>query len=190
MLLATRPTPAQITRLIDEQRPLPFSYEAVGMTRVPNVPAGFVVDRYRARIGQGEADFRRACDALLAWTIFAQPWMHLVPEHDAVEPGTMVAVMSHQLGFWTLNACRVVYRFDEPDRIGFAYGTLPEHVQRGEERFLVEQLADGQVWCEVLAASRPAHWLARVGYPVARLVQKRFGRGAMAAMQDAVCGPR
>jgi hypothetical protein len=28
MLLATRPTPAQIARLIDEQRPLPFSYDA------------------------------------------------------------------------------------------------------------------------------------------------------------------
>ena len=189
MLLASRPSPSQIARLLDEQRGLPFSYDSVGMTREPSVPSGFVVDRYRARVGHGEADFRRAVDALFAWTVFAQSWMKLVPEARDVQPGLHVAVMSRQLGFWTLNACRVVYRFDEPDRVGYAYGTLPEHVECGEERFLVERKPDGEVWCEVLAASRAAHWMARAGYPIARLVQKRFGRGAMEAMRNAVQAP-
>ena len=33
--------------------------------------------------------------------------------------------------------CRVVYVVDEPDRRGFAYGTLPGHAESGEERFVV-----------------------------------------------------
>ena len=33
--------------------------------------------------------------------------------------------------------CRVVYVVDEPDRRGFAYGTLPGHAESGEELFLV-----------------------------------------------------
>ena len=33
--------------------------------------------------------------------------------------------------------CRVVYVVDEPDRRGFAYGTLPGHPETGEELFAV-----------------------------------------------------
>ena len=33
--------------------------------------------------------------------------------------------------------CRVVYVVDEPDRRGFAYGTLPGHAESGEELFMV-----------------------------------------------------
>ena len=48
--------------------------------------------------------------------------------------GTTVAVVVRHYGFWSLNACRIVYVLDDtaPDgtevrRVGFAYGTLPEH---------------------------------------------------------------
>lgn len=40
---------------------------------------------------------------------------------------------------------RIVEVVDEPDRYGFAYVTLPGHVLRGEEAFLLEQMADGAV---------------------------------------------
>src|SRR5262249_59558205 len=72
-------------------------------------------------------------------------------------------------------------------RLGFAYGTLPEHAESGEERFTVERHEqDDAVWYDILAFSRPQQLLARWGYLFARRLQKRFARGSAAAMQRAV----
>jgi uncharacterized protein (UPF0548 family) len=98
-----------------------------------------------------------------------------------------VAVVARSLGLWWLNACRVVYVMGEKDKFGFAYGTQPGHAESGEERFLVEwDRADGGVWYDILAFSRPRHPLARLGYPWTRWVQRRFARDSGAAMVRAV----
>jgi uncharacterized protein (UPF0548 family) len=93
-------------------------------------------------------------------------------------------------GVWWLNACRIVYVIDETgpvQRFGFAYGTLPDHAETGEERFMIEwDRADDSVWYDILAFSRPRHWLARLGYPFSRLVQRRFARRSAEAMQRAI----
>jgi uncharacterized protein (UPF0548 family) len=68
-------------------------------------------------------------------------------------------------------------------KFGFAYGTLPAHAERGEERFLIETDDAGRVWYDILAFSRPRHILARLGYPYVRRVQKRFARDSAAAVQ-------
>ena len=70
-------------------------------------------------------------------------------------------------------------------RFGFAYGTLPDHVERGEERFTIEWQADDSVWYDIYAFSRPKHPLARLGFPVTRMLQKRFARDSLAVMKAA-----
>ena len=42
------------------------------------------------------------------------------------------------------------------------------------------------MWNDILAVSRPNHVLTRLGYPVVRRLQKRFGRDSAAAMMRAV----
>jgi len=69
---------------------------------------------------------------------------------------------------------RVVYVLDEPDRKGFAYGTLPGHPENGEEAFIVERDADDSVWLRITAFSRPANWFFWLGYPVLRLSQEFY----------------
>lgn len=49
-----------------------------------------------------------------------------------------MAVVAGIFRVWSLNAARIVYVVDEPRRFGCAYETLPGHVERGEERFLIE----------------------------------------------------
>jgi hypothetical protein len=46
-------------------------------------------------------------------------------------------------------------------------------------------LADS-VWYDILAFSRPNHVLTRLGYPIVRRLQKRFGRDSAASMFRAV----
>ncbi|MFC6343752.1 DUF1990 domain-containing protein, partial [Nocardioides hankookensis] len=88
----------------------------------------------------------------------------------ADEPGATVAMRLGPLRV----PCRVVYVVREPDRVGFAYGTLPGHPESGEERFEVARAADGTVTFEVTAFSRPATMLARLGGPIGRAVQDRI----------------
>ena len=69
--------------------------------------------------------------------------------------------------------CRVVYVVDEPDRRGFAYGTLPGHAESGEELFLVRyDPATENVYADVTAFSRHATWWSRLASPVTSLVQQ------------------
>jgi uncharacterized protein (UPF0548 family) len=66
----------------------------------------------------------------------------------------------------------VVYVVDEPDRQGFAYGTLPGHPETGEEAFVIHTHVDGGVYLDLQAFSRPATLLARAGDPLTRLMQQ------------------
>lgn len=100
--------------------------------------------------------------------------------------------MGRSVGLWWLNACRIVYVVDESEPIrkyGFAYGTLPKHIESGEERFLIEwdQETDS-VWYDILAFSRPNKLMIRLGYPLVRRRQKQFGRDSATAMFRAVGG--
>jgi len=120
-------------------------------------------------------------------------WTSIYPAHAAIMPGQTVAVVVRHYGFWSLNACRVVYTIDEEvdgvRRAGFAYGTLPAHGEMGEERFVVEwQHADDSVWYEVTAFSRPAHTVTWLAFPLARRLQRRFAAASKQAMVDAVVG--
>lgn len=83
-------------------------------------------------------------------------------------------------------ACRVVYVVDEPDRRGFAYGTLPGHPVSGEELFAVEyDPADESVYAVVTAFSRPAVWYLRLAGPLARLGQRRMADRYISAVSTA-----
>ena len=189
MFHLTQPTAQQIDAFLDSQRDAPFSYPAVGATR-GEAPAGYNVDRNRVELGMGAETFQRALLALRTWRMMTLGWSSVQPREASIEVGTTVAVVAHHYGFWSLNACRIVYVMDEETngmrRTGFAYGTLPAHGALGEERFSIEwHQADDSVWYDLYAFSRPAHKLARLGYPLGRRLQRRFAQASKRAMVDA-----
>ena len=189
MFLLAKPSDEQIRNIIAAQRNAAFSYPDVGATS-GTPPAHFRVDRNRVRLGAGEATYNRAVAAIQRWEMFNFPWMYLCWPDASIAVGTTVARVAASFGLWTLSACRIVYLIEEAgptQRYGFAYGTLPEHVARGEERFLVEwDHADDSVWYDIVAFSQPNQILTRLGYPAMRIAQKRFARDSKRAMLRAV----
>jgi uncharacterized protein (UPF0548 family) len=188
MLLLHRPSREEIDRFIGAQAALPFSYPDVGASRQGR-PPGYTCDHNRVALGAGRAVFDRAVAALRRWQMFAIPGVELCWPEAPIEPGTTVAILAGAPGVWALNACRIVYVVDEQGpvtRAGFAYGTLPEHAVRGEERFVVEwSQASGEVHYDLLAFSRPGSLLVKLAQPVLRQVQRRFARHSLAAMRRA-----
>jgi uncharacterized protein (UPF0548 family) len=185
MLLLRLPRESEVRKFLSEQQNLPFSYSTPGMTRGP-ASGGFNVDHNRVRLGEGVDTFARAKHALRAWRMFDLGWVRLFWPDSPIEVGTVVAVVVQHLGFWSLNACRIVDVIDEDGPIrkyGFAYGTLPDHMESGEELFSIEwRRDDDSVWYDILAFSKPRHLLARIGYPLSRMMQKRFAKHSLKAM--------
>ncbi|HEX5143160.1 MAG TPA: DUF1990 domain-containing protein [Mycobacterium sp.] len=149
---------------------LPFTYDEVGATADgATMPAGYHHTRRRARIGDGRQRFERAGAAVLRYGMLRGAGVRVAASTEVAEVGTVVL---GRLG--PIPApCRVVYVVDEPDCIGFAYGTLRGHAEIGEERFAVRfDPASGAVYSEVVAFSRHATWWSRLGAPVASTVQR------------------
>jgi uncharacterized protein (UPF0548 family) len=186
MFLAHRPSASLVARFIAESQDLPLTYSPVGLARGGDV--AYDIDDTVAVIGRGRADFDRARGALAAWAHFDLEWVELFPRNAPIATGTNVAVLIRHVGFWSLNGARVVYHLEPDDsRFGFAYGTLPNHAERGEEIFEVAfDHRSGDVTYRLRAASRPRAALARLGYPIARALQARFRRDSARAMARAV----
>ena len=185
MFLLIKPSEQAIGVFIEDQSKLQLTYPAVGAT-AGDPPTGYVVDRTHVRLGSGKSVFEAGQAALLRWEQFHLGWIQICWPNTPVEQGQVVAVLAHVCGLWSLNACRVVYVVNEQRRFGLAYGTLPAHAESGEERFTVERHEDNSVWYDILAFSRPHQVLSRLGYPLVRMLQKRFARDSAAAMVRAV----
>src|SRR6476661_2304005 len=137
MISLRKPTREIIRAFLAAQSGLDLSYRAVGATAT-QPPSGYTVDHTRIRLGEGEAAFEAAKAALSRWEQFDLGWVRAWSPDDSIKAGGLVGVTGRALGLWWLNACRVVYVVDERDgpvpKFGFAYGTLPEHAESGEER--------------------------------------------------------
>jgi uncharacterized protein (UPF0548 family) len=185
MFFPTRPSDQTIQRFIAAQTQNPLSYTEVSATKTGPPPI-YTIDHNRIKLGDGPEVFERAVEAIKAWKQFDLGWVSLVPRGTRLEPGVIVAVLAQNFGFWSLNACRVVYLIDEERKFGFAYGTLKGHVEKGEERFTIEWQADDSVWYDILAFSKPNKLIVKLTKPLARKLQKRFARDSLARMK-ALC---
>ena len=206
MFLLSKPSREIIERFIASQQALPFTYLQIGATRELSrrraVPAsihsrgvqplpGFTIDHNRVRLGEGKETYERAVAALQRWRQFELGWLTIVPAGAPVSVGTTVAVHAHTFGLWSLSAARIVYLIEEDGEVkqfGFAYGTLPDHVECGEERFSVEWHTDDSVWYDLCAFSRPRHPLVRMAFPLTRRLQRRFARESLRMMATASHG--
>jgi uncharacterized protein (UPF0548 family) len=188
MLLIRRPSKDEISECLDQARDLPLSYEPVGIAR--QSPEGFNADIASAVIGEGQETLERAKNALAQWRHYELGWAELFPKGAAIEPGTNIAVLVRHLGFWSLNGCRVVYGIGDRrtgPSFGFAYGTLTNHAEMGEEIFEVMMEPESEeVVYRIQAVSKPRAVWARIGYPIARYLQERFRQDSISALRRAI----
>lgn len=196
-----RPTASAIAQLHDRLRQqsltYPSSYADSTSVRDRNpmspyrqAPNGFVTDHRECDLGKGSDIFEFACGAIRDWKMFPSSMAQIAPSDVPIEVGQIVSVMFRAGPLWTANSARILRVFDESGpvrRFGFTYGTLPGHIARGEETFLVEHhLQSDRVLYSVHAFSRPSHGIAWLGYPYLRYEQARFRRLSGESMRAAV----
>ncbi|MBS1955434.1 MAG: DUF1990 domain-containing protein [Cyanobacteria bacterium SZAS-4] len=173
-----------------EQSQLGVRYPGIEMTRLgkdhsdPRYRKHFV----QTTLGTGEAAFITAVDQIKSWHHLSMDWIELYPPQPPVAPNTTLVVGANHFIMWSVNACRIIYTIDEwseeKSRFGYAYGTLPSHVEQGEESFILEwdKLSDSVTY-QILAYSRPNHRLVALFWPLAILIQDRFRKQSLAVMK-------
>lgn len=157
---------------------LSFTYPEVGAT-AGALPAGYRQVRESAVIGSGRDRFDEAATAVMRWGMLRGAGVRVRATTEVAQVGSEVIV-----GLGPVRApCRVVYVVDEPDRRGFAYGTLPGHAESGEELFAVrhDRVTD-LVHAEVAAFSRHHTWWSRLAGPVTSVVQRVVTRRYLRAL--------
>ncbi|MEU4625483.1 DUF1990 domain-containing protein [Actinoplanes sp. NPDC023801] len=155
------------------------TYPHVGFTRTGRFPDGYRHLRHRTVLGSGEDVLARAGEAVLSFRMHRAIGVRITADAGRAAPGVLLTV-----GLGPLRApCEVVWAVEEPDRIGFAYGTRPGHPATGEEAFLVERDEHDRVWFTVTAFSRPAGTLMRVTGPFAVAFQHTFARACGLALR-------
>ena len=190
MFFVSRPSLARIEQFLKESADLPLSYSPVGLAA--QSPAGFTVGESVVTVGQGRAAFDRAESALQAWRHYDIGWVELFPRAASVKPGSVVAVLIRHLGIWSLNGCRVLYTLGahgSGESYGFAYGTLTNHAESGEEVFeIARDPRSDEVTYRIRGVARPQSFLARAGQPIVRLLQAKFRRDSGEAFRAALNG--
>lgn len=180
------PGPQSVARHLQQMQKRSFNYAGRGATRgIP--PHGYKHRRATRLLGYGPAVFDRACEAIRQWEMFPPGWTKAHPAPGGIVEGQTVVMLFKMWKLWFFGQCRVVYVVDEQSptkRFGFAYGTLPGHPLRGEERFLIEwNPADDSVWYELTAFAKPINPLAAIGLPMLRRAQTRFWSDSMDTME-------
>jgi uncharacterized protein (UPF0548 family) len=157
-----------------------FTYPEVGATAA-ELPVGYQHLHASRDVGTGRELFEQCAETVMTWGVQRGAGLIVVPgERVQVGAENRIGLRLGPLRTWA--PCRVVYVLDDPDRKGFAYGTLPGHPECGEESFIVSLDADGTVRFDVTAFSRPARWFARLGGPVTGLIQRRVTWRYLAAV--------
>jgi len=157
---------------------LPFTYAEVGATAGPP-PPGYHHLHASAVIGRGRPRFQEAAAEVMRWGMLRGAGLRVDATTEVATVGSEVVV-----GLGPVRApCRVIYVVDEPDRSGFAYGTLPGHAETGEELFAVRfDPVDETVHAEISAFSRHGAWWSKGAGPLTSLIQRVVSRRYLRAL--------
>ena len=177
----TTDLPAEVKRALNGR----LSYPEVGATLDAAMPEGYRHSERRVRVGKGREAFDLAADAVLSWQVHRGAGLSVLASGERAEPGE-VAIVRLTAGPLRLDGPnRVVAVLDEPDRRGFAYGTLDGHPERGEQAFIVTIDEQDVVTFTVRSFTARASLLALVAGPVNSRIQDRIAERYLMALLEA-----
>ncbi|GAB3617034.1 DUF1990 domain-containing protein [Okibacterium endophyticum] len=124
-----------------------------------------------AGVGSGDEAWERVARDVLRWRVKTASGF-TVDSPGPVSCGDRVVVKASLFAVTVVEPVEVIAVVEEPDRVGFAYRTLPGHPVSGEEAFIVHR-QDDEVRLTVRSLTRAAPeqpW--RALYPLLRIAQR------------------
>jgi len=178
------PSQTQLDQFLNKLQQMPFSYTEIGQTQneTDSILTNYTIDYNFICLGKGDEVWKRANIALSQWKHFPPSFTKIYPHKTAIAKGNIVVVMIKILGLWWRNSAKIVYIINESNRFGFAYGTLTEHAEQGEEAFWISRDSTDKITYHIKAFSKPRHWAAKLFYPITRKYQHKFAAESLQTM--------
>jgi len=188
------PSKIVLNQFLTTMQNAPFSYTEIGYTKMDNnlntknktkdlLLRNYTIDYNHACIGEGTEVWEKARLALKQWKHSPPSFTKIYNNTKGIKEGTIVAVMIKILGIWWRNSAKIVYVIDKPDCFGFAYGSLLEHAEQGEEAFWISRDSTGRITYHLKAFSKPKFWAAKLAYPLTRKYQHKFAQESLQQMK-------
>lgn len=168
--------------LLERARADALTYAPAGISLNDAATPGLIRRHWTTALAGSNA-FERAVDALHAWRMHRAAGLRIAAD-GPIAVGTNVAFEAPLPIGSVVGTCRIVAVVDEPNRYGFAYGTLSVHPERGEEAFVVSKDDDGNARLDIDGVSRPVQPIARLVPPFADHLQERAVRRYLASMRS------
>ena len=170
------PTKAQFDDLIESEKNAELTYDKYNLQ-------GYDHDQNKILLGSGIEVWAAAKEAIKQWAMFPDGWCRIYYQNPIFQKGDIVVMNARAFGVWWLNAARILYVLNDDKNFGFAYGTLPNHVETGEELFQVSRNEQDEVYYSITAFSRPRFWALRWTYPLSRRFQRKFVKDSLQKMK-------
>ena len=177
-----RPTEAQLDAMLARLAGRAVTYDHVGSTMQPDGGGRPRYWKASLDVGRGRGDFERAVLGLHRWAAHRHIGATVHPPDASLVEGCDLVVMLKVGPFTALAPDRVVAVVEEPDRVAFAYGTLPGHPEIGEENFAVTLEPDETVRCTIGVDAKPANVVMWIGAPVVKRMQRQALHGYLAGI--------
>ncbi|MFC8681235.1 DUF1990 family protein [Microbacterium ureisolvens] len=135
-----------------------------------------------AVLGSGAELWTWVTAEVLRWGVKTRSGFSVTPAATVVT-GMRPVIMAHPFGMSIREPVEVLDVVETPERVGFAYRTLPGHPISGEEAFIVHRDGDDVVLTirSLTRAADSRRW--RVVYPVLLVAQKVARRRYLRALR-------
>lgn len=147
---------------------LPLTYACVGGTATGQMDEGYAA--FTRTVDVSRLSFDQAAERLMTWQVQERAGLRVAASESRVVEGEVVLMKLGVRAAALRIPCRVVHVIDEPERVGFAYGTLQGHPESGEEQFLLERRGE-EIRFTVHGFSRPSSTLVKLLGPAGRRFQ-------------------
>jgi len=187
MLRFQEPTAEDLDHLLTVAEDDDFTYSDLGSTRAGFLPPGYSHDRCSLVLGP-EACFDAAVLGLKHWAAHKGAGARVFPD-GPVSSGATHIIIRRVGPLWVLAPVRLVFVTDrphQPDRYGFAYGTLPGHPEVGEQQFMVQKKSGGEVEFDIVAFYRPGELVAKAVGRVTTSLQHTLTRRYLEGLRSQV----
>lgn len=158
-----------------------LTYPQVGASAREPLPEGYRQVRRRVRIGQGEEVFAAVAAGMRKMLVHRYTGLVVRSDVDTPSVGGRFTSGLRLAGARLWAPCEFVWVSDATHGYGYGFGTLSGHPESGEEAMEVAIDSRERVEFTIRAFSRHSAWYARLGAPLARLVQDRITDGYVAA---------
>lgn len=164
----------------------PVTYWEKGATAWERMPFNFQHFETEKCIGRGELVWR--CAKKLFFQLRYLPDNSLLyPANVSVKQGNDFVLVCNYLGVYFCNPLRIIEVQDSADTCSIIVGTLPGHVVRGEERFLLTKKENGDVYFKIRLFSLPDNSLVRFfGTSLVNSFQNRFRQICITQLETSI----